>query len=145
MTSQGFNVDNNESANYSISDKLISRWKSPISRRSARYPSQDNRDLKVAGMALSARRNLVRLQDKKGKLETEISIAEDSTVKPQGYKFDLLPVVSSFTKSLPLRRRSRLPFASMSTSNFTRPNKGELTSPSEICLLEFLIKLVPFH
>jgi len=80
-------------------------------------------------MALSARRNLVRLQSRKEKLETEFAIPGDSTTESQPFKLDLLPVVSSFTKYLPLRRGSKLPFASMSTSSTTRPKEGKLTSP----------------
>ncbi len=87
-------------------------------------------------MAFSARRNLVRLQDKRAQVETDFAFAEEQPAKGHSFKLELLPVVNSFTKSLPLRRRSRLPFASMSTTSTVKPSRGEgLWAGHKDCIL----------
>lgn len=63
-------------------------------------------------MAFHAKRSLS-LQRHKLEL-SEVNCAElSNTDLPRHFNFDLQPVVSCFTKHLPARRRTKLPFASV--------------------------------
>lgn len=74
-------------------------------------------------MAFHARRTLVIAAGKADNSEADDS-HKTSLHARKLFSFDLQPVVSSFTDTLPLRRSCRLPFASLSAASNKRESKA---------------------